>query len=80
MYVLNPDVFVDAQVLEDAIKRDQGGGDEDIEDLRFNIGDFDIGDKGVVKDDVGNGTHEAAMKTAIVAPEASVDVDREDGR
>lgn len=41
---------------------------------------MNIGDEGVVENDIGNGRHKSAVEAGVVAPETGMGVDGEDGR
>ena len=82
MDILNPDVFVDAKMLEDTVKGNQGSrgenGSDDIGNGFFVA--VDVGDEGVIKNSVGDGGHQAAMEARVVAPKTGVRVDGDDSR
>ena len=79
--VLHPDIFVDTQTFEDGIKRNQSGrgenGGDEMSDGLGLVGE--MGDEGVVKDDIGNRGHEATVETRIITPKTGMGVDGNDG-
>ncbi len=78
--VLDPELFIDTQVFKDGVEGDQNSGAENGVENELDFGGLDVGDKGRVKDDIGNGTHQAAMKTGVITPKTSVGVNGKDSR